>query len=483
MEQYDFEPRFSRAVLAEVDAIDPRHPPRGRSRARDLTALLWSSIDNWDSEDLDQLEYCEPGPDGETQVRVAIADVDLFVPKGSATDRHAARNGTSVYTGVETYPMLPDRLSKGISSLLPDGDRMAVVIEYAVLPDGSTRSGTIYPARVRNHAKLVYEEIGAWLEGRAPLPDAVAGVQGLEAQLRLQHETIGRMREHRRAIGALDLQTIEAEPVLEGEVVRELALVQPNEARFLIEEIMIGANRTMVAFLGGADVPMIERVVRVPKYWEGIVELAARHRIALPAEPDVRALAEFLDRRRAADPEGFPDLSLAVIKLLGPGEYVRLSPEGEPEGHFSLALGDYTHATAPNRRYVDIVNQRAVKAVLDRAPAPYTPHELDEIAEHLSDREKAAKKVERFVRKAAAAVLLRDRIGEEFDALVTGASPKGTWVRLVDPPAEGRVTSCEAGLAVGDRVRVRLVSTDPYRGFIDFECTAQERGGGRPGRG
>ncbi len=473
MEQYGFESRFPRSVLAEVDAIDPSHPPGGELRASDPTSLLWSSIDNWDSQDLDQLEYCEPGPDGETLVRVAIADVDLYVPKGSATDRHAAGNGSSVYTGVETYPMIPDRLSKGISSLLPDGERMAVVIEYAVLPDGSTRSGTVYPARVRNHAKLVYEEIGAWFEGREGLPDAVARVPGLEAQLRLQHETIVRMREHRRITGALDLVTIEAEPVLEGDTVRELALVEPNEARFLIEELMIGANRTMVAFLGAAGVPMIERVVRVPKYWEGIVDLAARHHIALPPDPDVHALADFLDRRRAADPERFPDLSLAVIKLLGPGEYVRLSSEGEPEGHFSLALGDYTHATAPNRRYVDIVNQRTVKAVLARARAPYTPHELDQIAEHLSDREKAAKKVERFVRKAAAALLLRGRIGEEFDALVTGASPKGTWVRLVAPPVEGRVTACEAGLSVGDRVRVRLVSTDPYRGFIDFECTGQ----------
>ncbi|KAF5049480.1 Ribonuclease R [anaerobic digester metagenome] len=474
MEQYGFEPRFSRAVLAEVDAIEPGDPPGQHLRAQDLTSLLWSSIDNWDSEDLDQLEYCEERPDGRVRVRVAIADVDLFVPKGSATDRHAVNNGTSVYTGVETFPMLPDRLSKGISSLLPGGERLAIVMEYDVLPDGSTESGTIYPARVLNHAKLVYEEIGAWLEEKSPVPEAVARVPGLEEQVRLQHRTIRRMREHRRASGALDLQTIEAEPVLEGENVRELALVEMNEARFLIEELMIGANRTMVAFLEEARVSMIERVVRVPKFWGGIIELAAKHHFSLPANPDVRALAAFLDERRAADPERFPDLSLAVIKLLGPGEYVRLSPGGEPEGHFGLALGDYTHATAPNRRYVDVVNQRAVKAVLSRSRPPYTPHDLDEIAEHLSDREKAAKKVERFVQKAAAAVLLQRRIGDVFEGLITGASPKGTWVRIISPPTEGRVMDCEAGLSVGDHVRVRLISTDPYRGFIDFECVGKE---------
>ncbi|HQJ88593.1 MAG TPA: RNB domain-containing ribonuclease [Methanoregulaceae archaeon] len=474
MEQYGFEPRFSRAVLAEVDAIDPGSPPGLHLRARDLTSLLWSSIDNWDSEDLDQLEHCEERPDGRVRVRVAIADVDRFVPPGSATDRHAAGNGTSVYTGVETFPMLPDRLSKGISSLLPGEERMAIVMEYDVLPDGSTESRTVYPSRVLNHARLVYEEVGAWLEGTSPVPEAVVRVPGLEEQVRLQHRTTRRMREHRRASGALDLQTIEAEPVLEGETVRDLVPVEMNEARFLIEELMIGANRTLVAFLESARVPMIERVVRVPKYWDGIVELAARHRFSLPAEPDVRALAAFLDERQRADPARFPDLSLAVIKLLGPGEYVRLSPGGEPEGHFGLALSDYTHATAPNRRYVDIVNQRAVKAVLSRSRPPHTPHDLDEIAGHLSDREKAAKKVERFVRKAAAAVLLGHRIGEEFEGLITGASPKGTWVRIVSPPTEGRVTAGETGLSVGDRVRVRLVSTDPYRGFIDFECVRRE---------
>jgi exoribonuclease-2 len=469
MEQYGFEPRFSRAVLSEVDTIRPRSAPDGRRPPRDLTDLLWSSIDNWDSEDLDQIEYCERKPDGTVLIRVAIADVDLFVRKGGAIDRHASLNGTSVYTGVETFPMLPDRLSKGITSLLPDGERTAVVLEYSVQSDGSVGDGTCYPALVRNRAKLVYEEIGAWLEGKADLPESVAEVPGLEAQLLLQRDIIDSMREHRRSLGALDLQTIEAEPVVEGDQVKGLAVIEPNEARFLIEELMIGANRTMVAFLGKAGVPMIERVVRVPKYWTGIVELAARHRMALPEEPDVQALADFLRRRRAADPERFPDLSLAVIKLLGPGEYVRLSPDGEPEGHFSLALGDYTHATAPNRRYVDIVNQRMLKAVLARSRAPYTSHELEEIATHLSDREKASKKVERFVRKAAAAVLLFDRIGETFDGLVTGASPKGTWARLVTPPVEGRIARGEHGLMVGDRVRVRLLATDPYRGFIDFE--------------
>ena len=469
MQQYGFESHFPRAALAEVAAVPDGALPPGRTGARDCTKLLWSSIDNWDSMDLDQIEYCEPGPDGEIRCRVAIADVDLYVEKGSATDRHASHNGFSVYTGVVTFPMLPDELSKGVSSLLPDGDRMAVVIEYAVLPDGSVRPGELYPARVRNHAKLVYEEVGDWLEGTGAIPATVRDTPGLEAQLRLQLEAMHRLRRYRHEQGALELDTVEAEPLIEDGVVRDLVVQRQNLARQLIEEFMVAANGTMVAFLERAGLPMLQRVVRVPKYWGRIVETAAQYGEELPADPDARALAAFLLRRRAADPDRFPDLSLTVIKLLGPGEYVALEPGDESEGHFSLAVTDYTHATAPNRRYPDLVNQRQVLSVLEGTPMPYDGSYLIGLAAWLSDREKGVKKVERFVHKAAAAVLLQNRIGETFEGLVTGASPKGTWVRVISPPVEGRVMRGEEGLAVGDRVRVRLLGTDAYRGFIDFE--------------
>ena len=330
MQQYGFEPRFPPTVLAETAAV--AELPGARREARDCTKLLWSSIDNWDSMDLDQIEYCEAGPGDEIRCRVAIADVDLFVGKGSATDRHAAHNGFSVYTGVVTYPMLPDRLSKGASSLLPGGDRMAVVIEYAVLPDGSVRPGDLYPARVRNHAKLVYEKVGDWLEGTGPIPPAVRDTPGLEAQLRLQLEAMRRLRERRHDQGALELDTVEAEPLIEDGVVRDLVVQRQNLARQLIEEFMVAANGTMVAYLERAGLPMLQRVVRVPRYWDRIVETAAQYGEVLPADPDAKALAAFLLRRRAADPDRFPDLSLTVIKLLGPGEYLALEPGSRVRG-------------------------------------------------------------------------------------------------------------------------------------------------------
>ncbi|NLX50394.1 MAG: RNB domain-containing ribonuclease [Methanospirillum sp.] len=476
MEKYGFEPRFPPRVLAEANAVDPTRLPRGRPGTRDLAGLLWSSIDNWDSMDLDQIEYCERGPGDEIHVWVAIADVDLFVDERSATDRYASHNGFSVYTGVVTYPMLPDRFSKGVSSLLPEGDRMAVVIEYRVLPDGEVRPGDCYPARVRNRAKLVYEEVGAWLEGQGEIPATVRDTPGLEEQLRLQEEAMRRLRRRRREQGALVLNTIEAEPLMEGEIVKDLVVQRESAARCLIEEFMVAANGAMVAFLERAGSPMLQRVVRVPKYWDRIVATAGLYGETLPQDPDAKALAGFLARRKAADPDRFPDLSLTVIKLLGPGEYMALEPGAEPDGHFSLAVTDYTHATAPNRRYVDLVNQRMVASIFGGEPLPYSSDELVALAAWLSGCEKRAKKVERYVRKAAAALLLGRRIGETFEGLVTGASPKGTWVRLISPPAEGRVVSGEKGLAVGDRVRVRLLSTDPYRGYIDFE-----RAGG-PGR-
>ncbi|HPC55558.1 MAG TPA: RNB domain-containing ribonuclease [Methanolinea sp.] len=475
MEKYGFVSDFPPAVIRETSSIEEVQSIEPDKDTRDLRSLLWSSIDNSDSEDLDQVEYCESRSDGEIRVFVAIADVDFFVRKGSNTDRHAAFNGTSVYLGVETFPMLPDHLSKGVSSLLPGKDRRAVVIEYTVLPDGTVKHGAIFRAIVKNHARLVYEEVGDWLEGKAPIPSGVSGVPGLEEQIRLQAEVARRLRAHRMKQGALDLETIEAQPVMEGGAVRGLVIQEQNAARQIIEEFMVAANGTMVHVLGAAGVPMVQRVVRVPKNWDGIVRTAAQYGFHLAGEPDSKALARFLDTRRRADPERFPDLSLTIVKLMGPGEYVPFVPGDTPIGHFALAVLDYTHSTAPNRRYVDIINQRLLKAVLDGKPMPYSAHELAGLAEHLTDRDKAAEKAARFMRKVAAAVILRDRIGQTFDAIVTGAADKGTYVRLFDPPAEGRVVQGERGLFVGNKVKVRLIDTDPELGYVDFACVGRDK--------
>ena len=409
---------------------------------------------------------------------MAIADVDHYVSRYSLSDQYAAFNGTSVYTGIVTFPMLPDRLSKGISSLLPGQDCRAVIIEYTVLPDGSVRHGPLYRAVVANRAKLVYEEVGDWMEGAGPIPRMVHDVAGLEAQLWLQHETALRLRKFRAAQGALELETIEPRTVLEEGIVRDLLVQKKNMARTLIEEFMVAANGTAVAFLGSAGIPMIQRIVRIPKHWDEIVLTAAGYGEVLPDQPDAKALTGFLGRQKEADPERFPDLSLTVVKLMGAGEYLPLVPGDTPFGHFALAVTDYTHGTAPNRRYADLIIQRLIKSVLDNAESPYTTEELVERSAWLTDTEKRSKKVERFMRKAAAALLLQDRIGKSFDGLITGASAKGTYVRLITPPAEGRVMQGERGLWVGQKVRVRLLKTDPYNGYIDFACTGRDQDSG-----
>ncbi|MFA4824508.1 MAG: RNB domain-containing ribonuclease [Methanoregula sp.] len=474
MQKYGFKPEYPKAVIREVNAIHPDASNAVGKDGQDLRALLWSSIDNVDSQDLDQMEYCERGMDDEIHVRVAIADVDHYVPKHSQADQYASYNGTSVYTGIVTYPLLPDRLSKGISSLLPGQDCRAVIIEYTVLPDGSVRHGNLYRAIVANKAKLIYEEVGDWLEGDGPIPPTVRDVEGLEAQVRLQHEAALRLKKFRTEQGALELETIEPEPVVEGNTVKALVVQKKNMARNLIEEFMVAANGTTVAFLGNAGIPMIQRIVRIPKHWDGIVLTAATYGETLPDQPDAKALTEFLSRQKEADPVRFPDLSLTIVKLMGAGEYVPLDPGEEPIGHFALAVTDYTHGTAPNRRYVDLIIQRLVKTVLDKKESPYTIEELVDQSAWLTEKEKGSKKVERFMRKAAAAVLLQDRIGTTFDALVTGASEKGTYVRLINPPAEGRVMQGQQGLRVGQKVRVRLLQTDPMNGYVDFACTGRD---------
>jgi exoribonuclease II len=475
MEKYGFEPRFPTRVIDDVNAMQERTFADVPADTRDLRGLLWSSIDNHDSQDLDQLEYSERTPDGTIRVLVAIADVDSYVRKHSPTDEYAAHNGTTIYTGVITFPMLPERLSYGITSLLPGKDRMAVIIEFLVRQDGSFSPGDVYRALVCNKAKLVYEEVGAWLEGAGPLPRGVQEVPGLLEQLHLQNEAAQLLRKFRREQGALEFETIEPEVVMEDDRAKGLVALTPNPARALIEEFMVAANGTMVAHLGAAGVPMIQRVVKTPKNWAGIILTAATHGVTLPEEPDAKALAKFLLQEKNADPLHFPDLSLTIIKLMGAGEYLMLEPGATPAGHFALAIIDYTHATAPNRRYVDIINQRQIKAILMEKPGPYSSEDLSDRATWLTDREKASKKVKRFMRKSVAAMLLANSIGKTFDALVTGAADKGTYVRLLAPPAEGRVMKGEHGLLVGQSVRVRLLKTDPYNGFIDFECISREK--------
>ena len=470
IEQYGFDFTPAKPVIDEINALVPRQLlDNAPGAAGDLRGLLWSSIDNTESLDLDQLEYCECGTSGEIIVKVAIADVDLFVPKNSQTDIYAARNRTSVYTGIDVFPLLPDRLSAELTSLLPDADHGALVIEFSVFPDGEITPGTIYRAYIRNKAKLVYEEIGDWIESKTGVPASVERVPGLKEQLELQDEAAKRLNKFRIEQGALEFDTIEAKPVIREENVIALIIQEKNRARSIIENFMIAANVTMSQFLRNAGIPMIQRVVRVPENWQGIMKVAAAFHETLPLQPDAKALAQFLHKRKIADPEMFPDLSLTIVKLLGPGEYVMLEPQASSIGHFGLAVMDYIHGTAPNRRYVDVVIQRLLKAVLDKEPCPYDQNELIDCAARCTDRDKAAKKVERFMRKAAAAVLLSGRIGEFFDAIVTGASDKGTYVRIVTPPVEGRVMRGEKGLAVGQKVNVRLIGMNPYKGQIDFE--------------
>ena len=465
-----FEPKLNAEVRQQVEQIVASPPSVAPNDSiRDLRKLLWSSIDNRESRDLDQLEFAETLAGDDTRLLVAIADVDAFVPQGSPIDRHAGENTVSVYTGVKTFPMLPEELSTDLTSLIPDHDRLAVVTEMLVSADGKVKSVEIYRAVVRSQAKLAYEPVGEWLDGKGEMPPKIAAVAGLDAQIRLQFEIANRLADVRIEQGALQLGTIQANPVVNDQgKVTELAVVEPNGARELIASFMIAANVSMATFLENADRSSLRRIVRTPKYWSRIVEIAEELGEKLPVDPDSLALAEFLQRQKTADPTRFADLSLAVVKSLGPGEYAVETPGSEGEGHFGLAVQDYTHSTAPNRRYPDLIMQRLVKAALENKPSPYDDRELHNIAEHCNQRGDAARKVERKMRKVAAAVLLQDKIGQQFNAIVTGATEKGTFARLISPPVDGRVMRGERGLRVGDKTRVKLVSTDPERGFIDF---------------
>ena len=456
-------------VPQQVADLERQPPPIApNADVRDLRSLLWSSIDNDTSKDLDQIEVAERVPDGTTKVLVGIADVDAFVPKESPIDQAAARQTTTVYTGVRNFPMLPEQLSTATTSLEEAADKLALVIEFVVRADGHVQSSTVYRAVVRNTAQLTYNAVGAWLEGRGSAPPKVAASPDLQAQLRLQDAAAQALRNERYRHGALNIETIETRPVMLHDQVVSVEQQEKNRATELIEDFMIASNEVVARLLDARTVSSIRRVVKTPKRWDRIVALAATLGGHLPAAPDSKALNDFLIARKAADPDHFADLSLAVIKLMGPGEYVLERPGDPEQGHFGLAVEDYTHSTAPNRRFADLVTQRLLKAVLANQPAPYTDADLGTVATHCTSMGDAARKVEREMSKRIAAVAMSSRIGETFDAIVTGVTPHGTFVRVVQPHVEGLLAQGQQGADVGDKLRVTLVRTDVERGFIDF---------------
>jgi ribonuclease R len=452
---------FSTEANAEIENINTPAALNSES-ARDLRELLWASIDNDDSLDLDQLTVAEALPGEKVRVLVAVADVDSLVKNGSAINEHAQHNTTSVYTAALIFPMLPEKLSTNLTSLNFNEDRLSIVIELVIGADGSLQDSDVYQGLVRNHAKLAYTSVADWLEGKKPVPEAAGTVAGLDENLRLQDRIAQLVKNFRHDHGALSLETIEAKPIFENDQGK-------NRATDIIENFMIAANGVTARYLSAKNSPSIRRVVRIPERWDRIVEIAGEHGTKLPPEPDSKALEEFLMKEKAADPIRFPDLSLAIIKLLGRGEYVAELPGGNVPGHFGLAVKDYDHSTAPNRRYPDLLTQRLIKAALDGKPVPYTKDELDALATHCTEAEDAVNKVERQVEKSAAALLLESRIGEQFDAIVTGASEKGTWVRLLNVPVEGKLVHGFDGVDVGNRLQVKLLSVDIAKGFIDFK--------------
>jgi exoribonuclease-2 len=467
MQRLGFEPDFPPQVpqqLAELKA----HPPQiaANGDIRDLRNLLWSSIDNDTSRDLDQIEVAERASNGDVKIMVGIADVDAFVPKQTAIDQHAARETTTVYAGVRNFPMLPEELSTGKTSLLENQDCLGVVIEFVVDSAGVVNSPSVYRAVVRNKAQLQYNSVGAWLEGKSPAPPRVAASSDLQAQLKLQDEVAQKLKDQRFQHGALTLQSDEFQPLMLHDQVIDVVKQQKNHATELIEDFMVAANGVVARLL--EKVSSLRRIVRTPERWDRIVQLAATKSEKLPAQPDSKALNDFLLRRKAADPDHFADLSLSVIKLIGPGEYVLERAGDVAPGHFGLAVQDYTHSTAPNRRFADVVTQRLIKALLAGQSDPYSDNELTAIAANCTQKEDAAKKVEREMSKRLAAVAMQHRIGEVFDAIVTGVTPNGTFVRVMQPHIEGLLAQGEQGLDVGDKLRAKLIRTDVQKGYIDF---------------
>ncbi|HEV7998738.1 MAG TPA: RNB domain-containing ribonuclease [Planctomycetaceae bacterium] len=461
------EPDFPPEALHQVNGIPG--PARDSNQSiRDLRDRPWCSIDNDTSRDLDQLTVADKLADGGIKILVAIADVDALVKPQSPIDRHARTNTTSVYTAAQIFPMLPERLSTDLTSLNEGEDRLAIVVEMTMASDGTVQNSAVYPALVKNHAKLAYRSVAAWLDGKGKMPDKISETPGLDEQLRMQDQIAQVMKSVRYLHGALEFETIEPEAIVSDGQVVDLRVERKNRAQELIEDFMIAANEVTAQFLEKHGFPALRRVVRSPERWDAIRKVAEQFADELPAAADSQALAAFLKRRREADPLRFPDLSLTIVKLLGRGEYVLQLPGQQSAGHFGLAVREYSHSTAPNRRFPDLITQRLLKAALAGDPVPYSPTELTALAAHCTEQEDAAAKVERQVRKSAAADFLSGRIGEVFDSLVTGASEKGTWVRVLKPPVEGKLVSGQAGAKVGDRIRVRLAGLNVERGFIDF---------------
>ncbi len=466
MRERDLLTEFSSDVQKAVDQAPETItiPPS----IKDTRQWLWCSIDNDDSKDLDQLTYAERTDEGRFRIFIAIADVDARVPQNSVVDRHAQYNTVSVYTPTKVFSMLPERFSNDLTSLNEKQDRVAMVVEVEVNADGSLGSHALYQALVYNHAKLAYNSVAAWLDGTGPIPPKIEKVAGMEDQLRLQDEITTLLKRYRHENGALTLETVEPKAVFENQQIVDIKISKKNRARDLIEDFMIAANTSTALFLKNRKLPSFRRIVRVPKRWDRIVEIAKELGELLPDEPDSKALDLFLIKRRLIDPLHFPDLSLTVIKLLGNGEYVVEYPDDMPIGHFGLALRDYTHSTAPNRRYPDLITQRIVKSALENKPLPYPSKELEKLAKHCTTKEDDAEKVERKMRKSAAILLLYSKFGEVFDAIVTGASVKGTWVRILHPPVDGKLVKGYENKDVGDQIRVTLSHLDIENGFIDF---------------
>ena len=462
-------PAFTPQALREAEAARHTGPER-KGEILDLRALPWFSIDNDDTRDLDQLSVAQPLAGGSARLLVAVADVDAMVRPGGAVDDHAGANTTSVYTAAGVFPMLPEVLSTDLTSLHEGQERLAVVVDMLVQADGTVPEATIYRASVFNRAKLTYDAVSSWLDGEGAAPARLATVPGLEEQLRLHDALAGQLRQWRQERGALNVKTVSSRPVFDdaGRLV-DLRPDEKNRAKDLIADLMIAANGATARFLAGRGFPSLRRFLQAPKRWDRIVALAAGHGVQLPPAPDAVALDRFLSARRQADPAGFADLSLAVVKLLGSGEYAAAPAGGSGAGHFGLAVNDYAHSTAPNRRFPDLVTQRLLKAALAGEAPPYSDEALGAIAQHCTLQEDNASRVERQVLKAAAAFLLEGRIGDVFDAIVTGAAPKGTFVRISSPMLEGRVVRGFEGLDVGDTLRVRLVAVEAQKSYIDFE--------------
>ncbi len=467
MLEYQFLPEFPITVEQEVNQIPSPVIPTSDS-VQDLRDKLWFSIDHYDTRDIDQLTYAEPLSDGQVKLYIAIADVDSLVKKNSAIDHYAEHNATSIYTPTKTFFMLPEKLSTQFTSLNEREDRMAIVIEVIITPNGAIEQHRLYPAYVRNQAKLTYSHVTTWLDNQGSIPIRVSKIAGLEEQIKFQDKIAHQLKAYRVQQGALILDKIEPYVIFMNGQIVGLQVSERNRAWDLIENFMVIANTAAARFSRDHHLPLLRRVIRTPKRWDRLLEIAKKYGEILPEQPNAKALDLFLLKRRLIDPLHFAELSLIVIKLLGNGEYVAEHPEENPMEYFGLALRDYVHATAPNRRYSDLIIQRLLKAGLQNQSSPYLSQELEALAKHCTEKEDKATKVERKMRKSAAALLLSSKLNQTFDAIVTGASLEDRWVRIFDPPIEGKVIQGYENIDVGDRIQVKLVSVNVEQGFIDF---------------